>query len=226
MEFEEKVDIDDLVLPSESEPMKLAEIEINNIKQEPVEEKEKNASFESDHDEGKKFKLKMEESILKLYDELDKEKYEDSMTDISLRKSLKVRQFVENITKYDSLERYPEVKPFSCKFCDESFQQVHEVKEHIKIHVSISEVEDLRNQLKSLKTQVEELEVKLKDSQSKLAFQTKQKEKSKRKAKIESELDILETDTENVQELDYNAGKKCYNCSICEKDFSQKSFWL
>ena len=48
MEFEEKADIDDLVLPSE--PMKLAEIE---IKQEPV--------------EGNKFKLRMEESILKLY---------------------------------------------------------------------------------------------------------------------------------------------------------------
>lgn len=43
IEFEEKVDIDDLVLPSE--PMKLAEIE---IKQEPVEEKEQIAAFESD----------------------------------------------------------------------------------------------------------------------------------------------------------------------------------
>ena len=214
MKFEEKVDIDDLVLPSET--MKLAEIEINNIKQEPVEEKEKNAAFESDHDEGKKFKLKMEESIVKLYEELDKEKYEDSMTDISLRRSLKIRQFVENITKYDSLERYHEFKPFSCKFCDESFRQVHEVKEHIKIHVSISEVEDLRNQLKSLKTQVEELEVKLKNSQSKLAFVTRQKETIKRKAKIESEKEMPEIDTEKVQfdaekELD-NEGKKQYNC--------------
>ena len=43
MEFEEKVDIDDLVLPSE--PMKLAEIE---IKQEPVEGNEQISAFESD----------------------------------------------------------------------------------------------------------------------------------------------------------------------------------
>ena len=75
IEFEEKVDIDDLVLPSE--PMKLAEIE---IKEEPVEEKEQVAALESDHDKGKKSKLKMEESILKLYKELDKGKYENSRT--------------------------------------------------------------------------------------------------------------------------------------------------
>ena len=36
-EFEEKVDIDDLVLPSK--PKKSAEIDFNDIKQEPLEEK-------------------------------------------------------------------------------------------------------------------------------------------------------------------------------------------
>ena len=50
-------------------------------------------------------------------------------------------------------------------FCD----KVHEVKEQNNIDNSISEVEDLRNQLKSVKTQVEELEVELKISQGKLA---------------------------------------------------------
>ena len=117
IEFEEKVDIDDLALPSE--PMKLAEIE---IKQEPVEEKEQIAAFESDHDKGKKFKLKMEENILKLYEELDKEKYENSPTDIiNQRRSLKIKQFVEKIAKYDSFERSQKVQPFSCKFCDQFF---------------------------------------------------------------------------------------------------------
>ena len=48
IEFEEKVDIDDLVFPSK--PMKLSEIEINDIKKEPQEEEKQNASFESDHD--------------------------------------------------------------------------------------------------------------------------------------------------------------------------------
>ena len=48
-EFEEKVDIDDLVLASK--PSKLTEIASNGIKQEPVEYQK--AAFESDHDLGK-----------------------------------------------------------------------------------------------------------------------------------------------------------------------------
>ena len=39
IEFEEKVDIDDIVLPSK--PMKMAVIEIKDIKQEPIEEQKK-----------------------------------------------------------------------------------------------------------------------------------------------------------------------------------------
>ena len=37
-----------------------------------------------------------------------------------------------------TLKRYHEIKPFSCKYCDNSFLQVHEVKEHIrKMHAFI-----------------------------------------------------------------------------------------
>ena len=64
-EFEEKVDIDDLVLPSK--PTKMAEIEINDVKEEQL--KEQHATFISDLDMGKKFKLKMKENILKLCEE-------------------------------------------------------------------------------------------------------------------------------------------------------------
>ena len=46
MEFEEKVDIDDLVLPPK--PMKMVETEISDIKQEPHEEENKHAVLESD----------------------------------------------------------------------------------------------------------------------------------------------------------------------------------
>ena len=83
LEFEEKVDIDDLVLPSK--PMK------------QVEKGNQHAAFESDHDEGKKLKLKMKENILKLYEELDKEKSENSTVDFSLRRLLKIRDFVEKV---------------------------------------------------------------------------------------------------------------------------------
>ena len=62
IEFEEKVDIDDLVLPPK--PIKDAEIEIDDSKQEPLEEKNQHAACESDHDIEKKFKLEMKHSVL------------------------------------------------------------------------------------------------------------------------------------------------------------------
>ena len=237
--FEEKVDIDDLVLASK--PSKLAEIESDGIKEEPIEERQ--AAFESDHDLGKTKKVKMEGNILKLCEELDKEKSVNSTMDFSLRRSVKIRQFVENFAQYDSVnhqmiteivslktrierimnehkiamfqntktvngivkmheealenkskelsdikvtnqellqkiqeletdknnfasndssEKCPEIKPFSCKYCNKSFLQVHEVKEHIKVHNSISEVEDLNSEL------IGELEVKLKNLRRKI----------------------------------------------------------
>ena len=55
--------------------MKSAEIEINDIKQETIEDENKDATFESDHNVGKTFKLKLEENISKLYEELDKYDY-------------------------------------------------------------------------------------------------------------------------------------------------------
>ena len=116
----------------------------------------------------------MEENILELYMELDNEKSSKSTMDFSLTRSLKIRQFVEKIVQKDSLERYHEVKPFSCKFCDQSFGIVHN---------SISEIEDLKDQVKSLKTQVEELKVKLRNSQ---------KNEFKMKGKMEGKQEIPE----------------------------------
>ena len=204
MDFEEKVDIDDLVLPSK--PTEMAEIEINDVKEEPLEEQI--TDLESNQSIVKKFKLKMEENISKLYEELDKEKSVNSMVDFSLRKSIIIRQFVEKISEYDPLKKYLEIKPFSCKFCDKSFLQVNEVKEHIKIHNSISEVEDLRKKLKYLKTQVEELQMKLKSSQSKMAPSTNEKMKPK------STHDAINLEKMKIK------GKKDYQCGSCKKTFT------
>ena len=100
--FEEKVDIDDLVLPSK--PIKVAEIEIHDIKQEPLEDENQNAASESDPDLGKNLKVKMEENILKFCEELDKEKSEYSTMDFSQRRSLKIRKLVEQFSQYDSVD--------------------------------------------------------------------------------------------------------------------------
>ena len=82
IEFEEKVDIEDLVLPSE--PTKLTEMEILDIKKEPFEvyEEQKHVAFESAHVVRKEYKLKIEETILKLYEELDRKKYENPTMDL------------------------------------------------------------------------------------------------------------------------------------------------
>ena len=216
-----------------SKPLKLAEFEINDIKQEPIEEEKKQNALQLDHDEGKKFALNMEENILELYNELDKEKFEHSTMDFNVRRLLKIRQFVETIAEYDQLKIYHETKPFSCKFCDKSFLEVYEVKEHIKIHNSISEVEDLRNHVKSLKTQVEELEQKLKISQSKLASETRQKNELKIKVENEMAIDLgskrkRKASAVSVQpdsELAPKVAKKNQNktCPICQAVFSKPS---
>ena len=65
----------------------------------------------------------MEENILKLYDELDKEKSVNSMVDFSQRRAVIISQFVEKIAEYDPLERY-QIEPYSCNFCNQSFFKV------------------------------------------------------------------------------------------------------
>ena len=109
-EFEEKVYIDDLILPSKL--INLAEID--DIKQEPIEEEKKPAIFESDHNVAVGKKIQMEENILKLYEELDKEKSENSTMDFSLRRSLKIRQFVEKAFE----DKPNEGVCFLCKECE------------------------------------------------------------------------------------------------------------
>ena len=121
-EFEEKVDINNLVLSSK--PTKMAEIEINDVEKEPLEEQ--HAAFESDQDIGKNFKLKMKENILKLCEELDKEKSVNSMVDFSLRRSIMISQFVEKIAEFDPLVKMYEKAQESL---DEKTNELANIKE-------------------------------------------------------------------------------------------------
>ena len=66
------------------------------------------------------------------------------------------------------------------------------MREHIKIHDSISEVEDLRNQVKFLKNQVEELEVKLKTDMIRKANVTSKQEIPKPEIDQKGTKDILQ----------------------------------
>ena len=97
IEFEEKVDIETLVFPSK--PTNIPKTEFNDTEKEMLE----NAKpLNKEINNGKNyFKLKMEAGILKLCQELDKEKSENPMMDISQTRSLKIRQFFETIGEYD-----------------------------------------------------------------------------------------------------------------------------
>ena len=48
-----------------------------------------------------------------------------------LQKIQKLETYKTTFAKNDSSCRNPEIKPFFCKYCDESFVQVHEVKEYM-----------------------------------------------------------------------------------------------
>ena len=97
IEFEEKVDIENLVLPSK--PMIIPKTEFTDKEEEMLENAE---PLNKEINNGRNnFKLKMEKGILKLCQELDKEKSENPMMDISQTRSLKIRQFIETIGEYD-----------------------------------------------------------------------------------------------------------------------------
>ena len=67
----------------------------------PISKERKYDSLESIHDRKKHFKLEMEKHILKLFEELDKEKSENPMMDCSQRRLVKIRQLIETI-EYDN----------------------------------------------------------------------------------------------------------------------------
>ena len=279
--FEEKVDFDYLVLPSK--PSKMGTMEILDVKEEPFEENRCTA-FESVNDRKKQYKLKIKETILKLYEELDREKYENPMMDFSQRRSLRIREVVEKLelpekieelesvnkqmaieivslkakvqmAKIYPLEKNHEVKPFSCKYCDKSFSQVHEVKEHIKIHASIMKNNDettnstettistdgrgyvTNNGLKTAEILEENLEVE-NNNQSKFRpdFVNLVKIRLRRKKvivksndseqKVESNKNAANLNNINLkQSMKTKSRKMPYLCRFCKKRFIKKDHW-
>ena len=142
----------------------LTEIVSQNAKIVKITDEDKIAMFENTKTVNSIVKMHEEALDIKT-EEVDNIKKEIHNFKITNQELLEKMQEVEGKkNNNDLLERCPEIKPFSCKYCEKSFLQVHKVKEHIKVHNSISE--DLKNELKSLKTLVGELEVKFKKSQN------------------------------------------------------------
>ena len=140
IEFEEKVDIDDLVLASELK--KLPEMEIHAVKEEPFEgsvyEEEKCTASESAHDRKKQYKLEIEETILKLYEELDREKCENSTADFSQKRSLRISEVVD---KLDLSEKIVELESANNKMSCEIISlraKIVKINEEHKMAMSLN----------------------------------------------------------------------------------------
>ena len=79
----------------------LPELEILDVKEEPIEisvhEEEMIIAFESSHDRKNQYKLKIQETISKLYEELDREKCESSIVDFIQKWSLRISEVVDEL---------------------------------------------------------------------------------------------------------------------------------
>ena len=88
-----------------------------NVKQEPLEQEKDHAVFGSDIDLGKKM-----EDFLTLYEELDKD-----LMDFGQIRSLKIRQFVEKIEQYDSVNSQMSAEIVSLKAKIVEITDEHEI---------------------------------------------------------------------------------------------------
>ena len=129
IEFEEKVDLETLVLPSKSMNLSKRPLLKELLENGKSIHEERNSAFlESIYDGRKHIKLKMEKDILELYEDLDKEKSENPMMDLSQSRSVKIRQFIETIGGYDNQKMSSEIVSLKTK--------IAEVTEEHKIAVS------------------------------------------------------------------------------------------
>ena len=60
----------------------------------------------------------MEKAILELYEELDKEKSENPMMDLTKSRSLKIRQFIETIGNYNDQQMLQEIDSLKAKLVE------------------------------------------------------------------------------------------------------------
>ena len=127
-----------------------------------------------------------------------------------------------------------EVKPFSCRYCNESFVQVHEVKEHIKIHdpnenlnadenLNFDEVMKMKDQVLLFKQKVEPVKkiVEIKEKvllESKTNIETLVLERRKKKRQ---QIRGVSSDQETTT-VKKKKGKE-YLCDFCNYEFLVKT---
>ena len=119
------------------------------------------------------------------------------------------------IANINSLDRDHEIKPFSCKYCDKSFLHVHEVKKHIEIHTSTSEVEEEKTKGATKNSWLLDHKIQeKKDHERKKPLNCTNSSPSKNNENTE----IPTTSSKSVQDLIINTSPK-HICGTCGKSF-------
>ena len=99
----------------------------------------------------------MEENILKLYEELDKDKYDHPTMDFSLRRSLKIRKFVE---QHESVNNEMKSEIVSLKAKIEEITDEHKIAMSLNAELMANKIRELVNnkqELQSVKVTNEEM---------------------------------------------------------------------
>ena len=113
------------------------------------------------------------------------------------------------------MDRDHEIKPFSCKYCDKSFLHVHEVKKHIEIYTSTSEVEEEKTKGATKNCWLLDHKIQeKKDHERKKPLNCTNSSPSKNNENTE----IPTTSSKSVQDLIINTSPK-HICGTCGKSF-------
>ena len=141
-----------------------------------------------------------------------------------------------NFSTNDSLEKFQEIKPFTCKYCETSFLYIHEVKKHIKIHhatiskasskttISIggqdSVSNDNQNTVKSLRKNLKNDQLSICNSGLPLNLTDSKKNKALEEPALKENLRKRKLLKENEELSKKQKGQ--FACENCNKIFSSK----
>mgnify|MGYP001210342705 CR=1 FL=1 len=182
------------------------------------------------------FKLKMEENILRIYQELDKEKSESSSLDFSLRRSLKIRKFVEKMMEHVTVnhQMMSEIVSLKAKIVEvteehkasmllnaktmNSIVKMHEKAQEALEHKSY-ELIDIKQELHAVKATNQEL---LQNSKELIDIkQELQTVKATNQELLQGsqDLDMNENTFANIDSLERDHEIKPFSCKCCDKSF-------
>ena len=208
-EFEKKVDIDTLVLYSN--PIETDRIENYGFKQETLEVDEEIVCHESANDESKHFKLKMEEDILKLFMELEKEKLGNPMLNFGPATFMRIRQLSEEFQLcHDKL---------LIKFLESTTNELNNIK--LELEMAKLRIQEFAMD-KSEIAEVKSLELLEKNPEFGIKSQSNKRKRQNFENQSGEKKNKLGCDKSGNAYQTTQKHDKLFNCNSCPKAFENK----